>query len=53
MHEHQCARLRAGLVLYAAVENLFDENVEVSETADGVAGFGPPRTLRAGVSLSW
>lgn len=46
-------RLRDGLVLYAAVENLFDEDVEVSETADGVAGFGPPRTLRAGVSLSW
>ena len=42
-----------GVVLYAAADNLFDRTVEVSETADGVAGFGPPRTLRAGVSLSW
>lgn len=44
---------RHGVVLYAAVDNLFDDDVEVSETADGVAGLGPPRTLRAGVSLSW
>ncbi len=39
--------------LYAAVDNLFDTGVEVSATADGVTGSGPPRTLRAGVSLSW
>ncbi len=46
-------RVREGVTLYAAADNLFDEEVEVSETANGVAGFGPPRTLRAGVSFSW
>jgi hypothetical protein len=25
----------------------------VSETGEGVAGFGVPRVLRAGLSLSW
>lgn len=46
-------RVRDGVTLYAAADNLLDAAVEVSETANGVAGFGPPRTLRAGVSLSW
>ncbi len=46
-------RVRDGVGLYADVANLFDAAVEVSETADGVAGFAPPRTFRAGVSLSW
>src|SRR5690606_14112653 len=38
--------------LWLAADNLFDAEVEVSETGDGVAGFGPPRTLRVGVRLS-
>ena len=46
-------QLRDGVVLYAAADNLFDREVAVSATADGVTGFGPPRTLRAGVSLRW
>lgn len=46
-------RVREGVVLYAAADNLFDVDVEAAETADGVEGFGPPRTIRAGVSLSW
>lgn len=46
-------RIREGVTLYLAGDNLFDAEVEVSETADGVAGYGPPRTLRAGVSVSW
>lgn len=46
-------RMRDGVTLYAAADNVFDEDVEVSETATGVAGFAPPRTFRAGVSLSW
>lgn len=46
-------RLKGGVILYAAADNLFDKEVEVSETGDGVAGFGPPRTLRAGLALSW
>jgi len=46
-------RVRGGVVLYAAADNLLDAEVEVAETADGVSGFGPPRTFRAGVSLNW
>lgn len=46
-------RVSEGVMLYAAADNLFDEAVEVSETANGVAGLGPPRALRAGVSFSW
>jgi outer membrane receptor protein involved in Fe transport len=46
-------RLRDGVVLYAAADNLFDAAVEVSETANGVAGLGPPRNFRAGVSFNW
>lgn len=46
-------RVRDGVTLYAAADNLFDEEVEVSQTSDNVAGYGPPRTLRAGMSLAW
>ena len=46
-------RVRDGVVVYAAADNLFDQDVEVSETGDGIEGFGPPRTLRAGLTLSW
>lgn len=46
-------RVRDGVMLYAVADNLLDAAVEVSETANGVEGLGPPRTLRAGVSLSW
>jgi outer membrane receptor protein involved in Fe transport len=45
--------LRQGLTLYAVADNLFDEDVAVSLTGDGVSGYGPPRTLRAGISLNW
>lgn len=45
--------VREGVALYAVADNLFDKDVEVSQTADGVAGYGAPRTLRAGVTLSW
>ncbi|WP_292026535.1 TonB-dependent receptor [Brevundimonas sp. UBA2416] len=38
--------------LWFAADNLFDAEVEVSETATGVAGFGPPRTFSLGVRLS-
>jgi outer membrane receptor protein involved in Fe transport len=44
---------RQGVMLYAAVDNAFDEEVEVSETGLGVAGYGPPRTLRAGLRFSY
>ena len=46
-------QLADGVVLYVAADNLFDRDVAVSATADGVKGFGPPRTLRAGVSMRW
>jgi len=46
-------RLTGGVMIHAAAENLFDRDVEVSRTADGIAGLGQPRTLRAGVSLTW
>lgn len=46
-------RVRGGVTLYATADNLLDEDIEVSETGDGIAGFGPPRTLRAGVSFDW
>ena len=38
---------------FLGADNLFDANVEVSETADGTEGFGPPRTLRIGLRLSY
>ncbi|MDQ3124036.1 MAG: TonB-dependent receptor [Pseudomonadota bacterium] len=39
-------------LIWFAADNLFDADVEVSETAAGVAGFGPPRTFSVGVRLS-
>ncbi len=39
-------------VIWITADNLFDAEVEVSETATGVAGFGPPRTFSVGVRLS-
>ena len=39
--------------LWMAADNLFDENVEVSETGTGVAGYGPPRTVSIGLRLSY
>jgi len=39
--------------LWLAADNLFDEEAAVSLTGDGVAGYGPPRTLSAGVRLSY
>ena len=44
---------RDGVILYAAADNMFDEDVEVSETGDAVSGFGPPRTVRVGLALAW
>lgn len=39
-------------VLWVSAANLFDEEIEVSETGTGVAGFAPPRTLSVGLRLS-
>ncbi|HST92968.1 MAG TPA: TonB-dependent receptor, partial [Brevundimonas sp.] len=40
------------MALWAAADNLFDVEVEVSETATGVPGFGPPRSLSMGLRLT-
>jgi len=45
--------VRQGVVAYVAADNLFDAEVEVAESGDGIEGYGPPRTLRAGFTLSW
>lgn len=38
--------------LWVSAANLFDAEIEVSETGTGVAGYAPPRTLSVGVRLS-
>lgn len=45
-------RLSPSTRVWIAADNLFDAEVEVSQTATGVAGLGPPRTLTVGVRLS-
>ncbi len=45
--------LKEGVGVYAAIDNLFDEDVAVSQTGDAITGLGPPRTARVGLSLSW
>ena len=40
-------------MLWLAADNLFDEDVEVSETGLGVAGYGAPRTVSAGIRLTY
>lgn len=44
--------LTPAATLWLAADNVFDTEVEVSETGTGVAGFGPPRTVSLGVRLS-
>lgn len=44
--------LTPSTTVWLAADNLFDAEVEVSETGTGVAGFGPPRTFSLGVRLS-
>ncbi|MBU1385245.1 MAG: TonB-dependent receptor [Alphaproteobacteria bacterium] len=44
--------LTSSTTVWVAADNLFDAEVEVAETGNGVAGFGPPRTLSLGVRLS-
>ena len=39
--------------LWLAGENLLDEKIETSMTATGIAGYTQPRTVRAGVRLSY
>lgn len=46
-------RLTRNAGLWVAVDNLGDAEVEVAETAGGVEGLGPPRTIRVGLRLSY
>ncbi|MNO04191.1 hypothetical protein D3C81_2251380 [compost metagenome] len=39
--------------LWLAADNLFDADVQVSETGTGVKGLAPPRILSAGVRLTY
>ncbi|MFN6981033.1 MAG: TonB-dependent receptor [Brevundimonas sp.] len=41
------------VMVWAAVDNAFDEDVEVSLTGTDVAGYAPPRTVRAGLRFSY
>lgn len=42
-----------GTSLWLTADNLFDADVEVAQTATGVTGFGPPRSLGVGLRLSF
>ncbi|HEY0925706.1 TonB-dependent receptor [Brevundimonas sp.] len=44
--------LNDATTLWISAANLFDAEIEVSETGTGVAGYAPPRTLSVGVRLS-
>lgn len=44
-------RLSPTAEVFVAAENLFDEKLEVGETADGVESYSAPRTVRVGVSF--
>lgn len=46
-------RLTPRAALWLAADNLFDAEVEVSETGTGVAGYSAPRTISAGLTLTY
>lgn len=46
-------RLTNRTSLWLSLNNLTDEDVEVSETAGGVAGYGPPGTISLGLRHAW
>ncbi|MNU29562.1 catecholate siderophore receptor CirA [compost metagenome] len=46
-------RVNTTTSLWLTADNLFDAEVEVSETGTGVAGYGPPRLVSVGIRLSY
>ncbi|WP_309644894.1 TonB-dependent receptor domain-containing protein [Phenylobacterium sp.] len=44
-------RMGEDIEVYLAAENVFDEELEVGETADGVESYSAPRSLRVGVTI--
>jgi outer membrane receptor protein involved in Fe transport len=45
-------RLARGVTAYVAADNLLDDEIEVSRTADGVAGYANPRMARVGLRVA-
>ena len=43
-------RLLPGTELFASVENVFDADVEIGESGDGLESYGAPRIFRVGIS---
>jgi outer membrane receptor protein involved in Fe transport len=43
-------RLTPETEIYLGVENLFDVNIEIGESADGLESYGTPRLFRVGIS---
>jgi len=43
-------RLTSSMEIYAAVENLFDANVEIGESASGLESFSVPRIFQFGIA---
>ncbi|WP_425993961.1 TonB-dependent receptor [Caulobacter sp. DWR1-3-2b1] len=46
-------RLAKGVTAYLAADNLLNEEIEVSRTADGVAGYANPRMARIGLRVAF
>lgn len=46
-------RLTETASLWLAADNLFNAEIEISETGTGIEGFGPPRMVSAGVRLTY
>jgi outer membrane receptor protein involved in Fe transport len=45
-------RVRPLVTAYVAGDNLLDENIQTSRTADGVAGYAAPRIVRVGLRVA-
>ena len=45
-------RVRRGLAVFLAADNLFDEDVQTAQTATGVFSYDAPRTVRVGLRLA-
>ena len=46
-------KLTKSATVYVAADNLLDEKIDVSRTADGVAGYANPRIARVGLRLTF
>lgn len=44
-------QLRPGVEIYVSADNLFDEDVQTGQTADGVYSYGQPRLVSVGLNL--